>query len=148
MRKIVILGAGFGGLTSASELNPSVSEDKLSVALIDSNSHFSMGFNMQWVLAGRRSAEEGQRPYSNIKARNVRFIHDEIIKIDTEGKRIHTKSHRIEYDQLIIALGAELAPELVPGLSNAGYNLCNLASILQMKTAIQGMREGTLLIMI
>ncbi len=145
-KRIVILGGGFGGLTLAAALEPLAKSGKADVVLIERSPEFRMGLSMQWVLAGRRKAEEGLRAYSSLRSKRVPFIREEAVSIQTGEQAVHTKSRRIEYDYLVIALGAELAPELVPGLSAAAYNLYDFDSVLQFKSALGGLRSGTVLI--
>lgn len=144
--KIVILGAGFAGLTLATELDTLAASGKAEVTVIEKNQHFSMGFSMQWALAGRRKPEEGQRQYSGLRAKNVRFINGEAAKIDTSAKIVYTASDSIEFDYLVIALGAELAPELIQGLQEAAYNLCDPDSVTKLKNAIEKAGGGTIVV--
>ncbi len=146
MERIVILGAGFGGLAVAEELDSLMGTGKADVTLVEREPVFSMGFSMQWVLAGRRRPEEGERAYSSLATRNVRFLLDEVCAIDTSDRIVHTRSRRLPYDRLVLALGAELAPELVPGLAEGAYNLCDLDSVNQLKAALQVVDHGTVLI--
>lgn len=148
MKRIVILGAGFGGLAAAAELEHLAARKKAEVTLIDSNTHFSMGFAMQWAMVGRRKPEEGRKAYSELKAKSVRFVNDEITSINLQSRKVLTKRHSIGYDYLIIALGAELAPETIPGLAGAGYNLCSMQSVMVMKSALESISKGTVAIMV
>ena len=146
MERIVILGAGFGGLAVAEGLDPLMGTGKVDVTLVDRSPSFNMGFSMQWVLVGRRRPEEGERRYTSLTTRNVKFVLDEVTAIDTPEKIVHLKSRRLPYDRLVIALGAELAPELVPGLAEGAYNLCSLPSVLQLKEAVERVEEGSVLV--
>ena len=145
---IVILGAGFGGLTLASELDHLAEEGKAQVTLVDKNLSFSMGFSMQWAMVDRRNPEDGERYYSALKPRYVKFIQDEIIAIETEKYTLHTKSFHLDYDYLVIALGAELSMEPIPGLAENAYNLCELQSVMKLKDALKTVTDGTIVIMI
>jgi sulfide:quinone oxidoreductase len=145
-KHVVVLGAGFGGLTVATELDSMAGAGKIDVALVDRNTHFSMGFSMQWAMVGRRRPEDGQRPYTSFKARHAKFVHDEIVAIDTTSRTVRTRSRRLDYDYLVIALGAELAPELIPGLAEGAYNLCDLGSVMQLRAAVEGIDRGTLVV--
>lgn len=146
VRRIVILGAGFGGLTLAAELDPLASAGKAEITLIERNPTFSMGFSMQWVLVGRRRPEDGQRHYTSFQARYIKLIQEEAIEINTTGKTVSTKSRKILYDDLVIATGAELAPSLVPGLAEGAYNLCDMESVVKMKSALETIQKGTIIV--
>jgi sulfide:quinone oxidoreductase len=145
---IIILGAGFGGLTLASELDHLAEKGKAQVTLVDKNSSFSMGFSMQWAMMDRRNPEDGERSYSNLKPRNIKFIKEEIVAIETEKHTLHTKSIYLNYDYLVIALGAELSMETIPGLSENAYNLCEFNSVMILKEALKSVNEGTIVIMV
>ena len=147
-KKIVILGGGFGGLTLAAELESLARLGKAELTLVERNMEFRMGFSMQWVLAGRRNPDEGRRPYAASRSKLVQFLHDEAAALNTAEQTVHTKTGRLKYDHLLISLGAELAPELVPGLSEAAFNLCDFDSVLQLKRALQTFSSGTVLIAI
>jgi sulfide:quinone oxidoreductase len=148
MRSVVILGAGFGGLTLAAELDPLAKAGKARVTLVDKSPHFSMGFSLQWAMAGRRSPEEGQRAYAARLMQHVKFVHDEILLIDTTRRMVKTRSLTLAYDDLIVALGAELVPEIIPGLAEGGYSLCDLRSVLQLKAALESIEKGTVMVAI
>ena len=148
MTRIVILGAGFAGLTLATELDSLAAQGKADVTLVDRAPQFSMGLNLQWVFAGRRSPQEGERMYASLRPRHVRFLHDEAVAIDTAKGVVRTRSTSLPYDRLVLALGAELAPDPVPGLADGAYDLFDLDSVLQFRDAVQRVDGGTLLIAI
>lgn len=148
MKRVVILGAGFGGLTAAAALDPLARVGKADVTLIDKNAYFSMGFSMQWVMAGRRKRQEGQRPYTALTMRHVKFFQEEIVALDTQRRAVQTQAHHLAYDHLVIALGAELAPETVPGLAEGAYNLCDFESVTRLKAALESLSRGTVVVAI
>jgi sulfide:quinone oxidoreductase len=148
MGHVVILGAGFGGLAIASELDSLAEVGKARVTLVDKSPHFSMGFSLQWTLAGRRNPEEGQRAYAARRMQHVKFVHDEIFLIDTARRTVQTRSQNLAYDHLVVALGAALVPEIIPGLAEGAYNLCELRSVLQLKAALESIEKGTVVIAI
>ena len=148
MERIVILGGGFAGLTLATELDPLAESGRAEITLVERKTTFQVGFSMQWVLAGRRSRDAGERPYTAMRARHVHFVHDEVVALDTSGRVVQTKAARLPYDHLLVALGAELAPELVPGLPEASYNLCDMASVEQLKAAVERVERGTVAVLV
>jgi len=145
---IVILGAGFGGLTLASELDELAAKDKALVTLVDKNARFSMGFSMQWVMMDRRKPEDGERSYANLKLSHVKFVQEEITKINTQNRTVQTGSTTLNYDYLVIALGAELTMEPIHGLSDFAINLCELRSVMKLKEILKSFSSGNLVIMV
>lgn len=145
---ILILGAGFGGLTLATGLDGLAAQKKINVTLIDKNPSFQMGFSMQWVMMGRRKLADGQRPYQTLAAKRVSFIQDEITRIDVGKNRVETKNHQFNYDYLVIALGASYNSDPIPGLADSAYNLCDAESVLQLKTELERLEKGTVMIAI
>ncbi len=148
MERVVILGGGFAGLTLAIELDSLAESGRAEVTLVERMPTFQMGLAMEWVLAGRRGRDEGERPYSALRARHVRFVQEEVMAIDTSAQVVHTKAARLPYDHLVVALGAELAPELVPGLAEASYNLCDMTSVEKLTAALGRVDRGTVAILV
>lgn len=147
-KRVIILGAGFAGLTLATELDPLAESGNLQITLVDRNPSFRMGFSMQWVLAGRRRPEDGERFYSKRKAGHIAFLQEEVRGIDISQKIVKTNSRNLEYDSLLLALGAELVPDLIPGLSESAFNLCELSSVLKLKDTLKKTKKGVILITI
>jgi NADH dehydrogenase FAD-containing subunit len=72
MANVVVLGAGFGGLTVAHRL--AAVSGRHQVTIVDRRSHFMMGLAKLWVLVGRREPVKGQRPLARLQAGAVRFV--------------------------------------------------------------------------
>ncbi len=148
MQRVVVLGGGFAGLTIVNELDALAADHKAEVTLVDRNDRYVMGLALQGILAGRRKIGEGERSYAALRPRHVHFVHDEVTSVDTGAKAVHTRSHSLAYDHLVIAMGAEYEPERVPGLADASYNLCDRAAVLQLKGAVDCIDQGTVVVMI
>ncbi len=141
-KRILILGAGFGGLTAANILRKNLSPDNR-VIVVDKKNWFMMGLVKLWVLEGTRKLEESQTPLDRLNAKGIEYLNDEIIKIDTGAKSVQVKDHGwIEYDYLIVALGAELAPEKVPGFVGTGYNLYDPRQVPKLREALLSLKGG------
>jgi NADH dehydrogenase FAD-containing subunit len=71
-----------------------------------------MGLVNLWILGGNRTLENSQVAPNNLENRGIRFLNDKIVGIDLSQSRVTTKTNgKLEYDYLIVALGAEIAPE-------------------------------------
>ncbi|MGI0035217.1 MAG: NAD(P)/FAD-dependent oxidoreductase, partial [Nitrososphaera sp.] len=74
---------------------------------------------------------------------------DEVTKVDSGSSRIHAKDHGwIEYDYLIVALGAELAPEKIPGFVGRGYNLYDPQQVPKLRDRLLSINRGRVAIAI
>ncbi len=149
-KRIVILGAGFGGLASANMLRKNLSLNH-QITVIDKKDYFFMGFVNLWILNGDRRFEASKISLNNLKNKGVSFIHDEIIEINPIKRYIKTSSRNYEqeYDYLIIALGAEYALEQVEGfVKNRGYNLYDVHQIPDIRKEILELEQGRIVICI
>jgi sulfide:quinone oxidoreductase len=145
MANVVVLGAGFGGLTVAHRL--AAVSGRHQVTIVDRRSHFMMGLAKLWVLVGRREPAKGQRPLARLQAGAVRFVQAEVEAIDLEHREVRTGAGRLAYDFLIVALGAEVAPEAVPGLSPEA-NLYDAARVPRLRDSLAGVSGGSVVVMV
>lgn len=146
-KTIIILGGGTGGLVAANLLKKKAGE-LVNVILIDKKENYIYEPSFLWVLFGKREAEKIQRPLKTLRRKGIEFLNDEIIKIDTLNKKVKTRNNEFQYDYLIIALGAELAPEKIPGLSESGFNLYELEGIRKLRQALKIFEGGKVAILI
>lgn len=117
---VVILGAGFGGLELSSRLSAELA-DKVRVTLIDQSDSFIFGFSKLDVMFGRRTMDEVRIPYRDITRPGVIFRQETVLSIDPARKRVVTNVGGYDADVLVVALGADLAPEATPGLDECGH---------------------------
>jgi sulfide:quinone oxidoreductase len=124
--RIVILGAGFGGLELASTLSEALG-DAADVTLIDKATGFVFGFSKLDVMFGRTSAAEVVHPYAGMTKPGVRLVQATVRSIDPVAKRVGTDAGDFEADLLVIALGAEVDPSATPGLVEGGHEFYSVA---------------------
>ena len=83
-KRVVILGAGFGGL----ELSTTLSEelgDGVEVALIDKSDSFVFGFSKLDVMFGTSTIDEVRLPYSDLAKPGVTFLQETVTAIDPDS---------------------------------------------------------------
>src|SRR5690348_9536914 len=117
-RRILVLGAGFGGL----ELSTMLSEafgDAIEVTLIDKNDSFYFGFSKLDVMFGHAQASGVRLPYKKIAKPGVRLLQETITSIDPVAKRVTTNRGVHEADFLVVALGADYNFAATPGMAEA-----------------------------
>ena len=104
--RVLVLGAGFGGLELTTMLSEQFGDD-IEITLIDKAGSFVFGFSKLDVMFGRTDAEHVSHRYADIVKPGVKFVQAEITEIDPEAKRVETTAGSFEGDFLVIALGAD-----------------------------------------
>ncbi|MBT8242341.1 MAG: NAD(P)/FAD-dependent oxidoreductase [Nitrosopumilus sp.] len=145
---VVILGGGFGGLSAANEIRKSLSTSEVKITLIDKKDWFMVGFAKLWIINGTRTFENSVGSLNELQKKEINFIKDEIISINSEKKYVETKSESISFDFLIISMGAVLAPQKIPGLEENGFNLYDHNQLSQIHEKLDNMTSGKIAISI
>jgi len=145
---VVILGGGFGGLSSANELRNSLSSSQVKITIIDKKDWFMVGFAKLWIINGTRTFENSIGSLNKLPKKEINFIKDEILSIDLQNKNVKTTSQNISYDFLIISMGAILAPQKIPGLQENGFNLYDHDQLSEIHNKLESMKSGKLAISI
>jgi sulfide:quinone oxidoreductase len=139
--RIVILGAGFGGLELASILSEALGEE-VEVTLIDKNDAFVFGYSKLDVMFGRATLEAVRLPYGNIAKAGVRFVRQAVTAIDPQGLRVTTDSEVHEADFLVVALGADYDLEATPGLAAGGNEFYSVAGAARLGELLPTFTQG------
>jgi len=145
MKRVLILGGGFGGIATARRLKQKLA-DEVEVVLVDKRDHFMVGFRKSWALVGESSLEEGQRPLDGLTSFGVRVMRDPVTKIDPKALAAYMGDQRIDADVLVVALGAELIPNAIPGFQEHAFNVYNPLGIPRAAQALNEFQGGRLVI--
>jgi sulfide:quinone oxidoreductase len=143
----VILGAGFGGLTVATELRDALGADH-EVVLLDRRDDFVLGLRKLWAVAGIGTLEEGRRSRATLTARGIPFLRRTIASLDPSSRRVVTDVETFDAGHLVVALGAETRPDLVPGFRDNAHNLYDVDAIPALTAALDSFEGGRIAIVI
>jgi sulfide:quinone oxidoreductase len=113
--RVLVLGAGFGGLELTSMLSETIGDD-LDLTLIDQSDSFFFGFSKLDVMFGRKSSDAVKISYNSIVKPGVQFRKETITAIDPVKKIVTTQNNVYEADVLVVALGANYDISATPGL--------------------------------
>ena len=155
-KRILILGAGFGGLTAANLLRKNLSSSSAQVehqiSITDQKDYFMMGLVNLWILSGIRTLEDSKIALNRLENRGIRFLNDKVTGIDVASKTVtigRSSTLKLEYDYLLIALGTEYAIEEVKGfLENGGFNLYDAEQVPKLREKILSLKRGRIAICI
>jgi sulfide:quinone oxidoreductase len=139
--RVLVLGAGFGGLEIATILSESLI-DEADVTLIDKGDCFVFGYSKLDVMFGRAMPEAVRLPYREFVKPGVRFVQETITAIDPEVRRVTTNVGTYDADVLVVALGADYDMDATPGLAESGDEFYSFAGAVRMRDAIQGFSKG------
>ncbi|MUM19331.1 NAD(P)/FAD-dependent oxidoreductase [Mycobacterium sp. CBMA271] len=121
MKKIVILGAGIGGLSVINELRQSHAPlEDLDITIVDEDFAHFLGFTLPWVMRGWRDAESVPIRPSAQTLSGITTVTGSVVGIDTSARTVSlSDSSTLDFDALVIATGARNALDKIPGLSEA-----------------------------
>jgi sulfide:quinone oxidoreductase len=139
--RVVVLGAGFGGLELSTLLSEALGE-QLDLTLIDNNGSFFFGFSKLDVMFGRKTPDAVRLSYSNIAKPGVRFRQETITAIDPEARRVTTNNGTYDADILVIALGADYDQEATPGLTEGGNEFYSFAGAERLREVLPTFSKG------
>ncbi|MBC8503530.1 MAG: NAD(P)/FAD-dependent oxidoreductase [Chloroflexi bacterium] len=143
--RVVVLGAGFGGL----ELSSILSEergDELELILIDKNDTFFFGYSKLDVMFGRKTADSVLLSYRDFVKPGVTFRQETVTSIDPEARRVITDGGIYEADVLVIALGADYDFSATPGLIEGENEFYSFAGAERLGELLSTFTNGHVLI--
>ncbi len=143
--RVVVLGAGFGGLELCSTLSEAFGE-QLEVTLIDKSDGFTFGFSKLDVMFGRATPDSVRLPYSDLAMPGVRVLRETVTAIDPEVRRVSTDAGVHDADVLVIALGADYDMDATPGLAEGGNEFYSVAGAERLAGIIPTFSRGHALI--
>ncbi|HAV76312.1 MAG TPA: hypothetical protein DCX53_03060 [Anaerolineae bacterium] len=145
MNRVLILGGGFGGIAAAHRLKQKLGNE-VEVILVDRDPYFMVGFRKSWALTGESTLEAGQKPIERLSRHGVDVMRGMIESMDPREKSAVIDGKEIKADALIVALGAELNPSVVPGFAEHAYNVYGPKDIPHAEKALSEFKGGRLVI--
>ncbi len=140
--RVVVLGAGFGGLELATVLSEALG-DGVDVTLIDKSDSFVFGYSKLDVMFGRTTLDAVSLPYRELAKPGVRFLQETVTSIDADARRVTTDGGVYDADYLVVALGADYDLDATPGLAdgdNEFYSVAGAARLAELLPTFSGGR--------
>jgi len=143
--RVLVLGAGFGGLELTSILSEEMG-DRLDLTLIDRNDSFYFGFSKFDVMFGHKTADAVKLAYKRIVKPGVKFCCETITNIDPGAKRVTTDKATYEADILVIALGADYDLAATPGLAEGGNEFYSFKGAERLRDVLPTFSKGKVIV--
>jgi sulfide:quinone oxidoreductase len=144
---VVILGGGVGGLVAANELAERLPSPHR-IVLVERSAVHAFAPSFLWVMTGERRASQVTRDLRTLARPRVEFVRAEVRSIDVSARRVETDGQAIAYDHLVVALGAELAPEAIPGLAEGAHNFYTLDGAARLHEALDAFAGGSVAVVV
>ena len=143
--RILVLGAGFGGLELTTTLSDEFGADA-DIVLIDKADGFVFGFSKLDVMFGRTTADAVVHPYRDLVKPGVQFVQTTVRSIDPSARRVETDAGPFDADILVVALGADLDPAATPGLVEGGHEFYTVEGAFALREVLANFPGGRVIV--
>lgn len=146
-KTVLILGGGVGGLVAARRLRSRLPREHR-VILVERTGRHVFWPSLLWVMTGDRSPRAVSRDLTSLVRRGIDVRRGEVTAIDPARRTARVDGEEVAADYLVVALGADLAPETVPGLVEGAEHFFSLEGAERMRGALQGFRGGRVAVVV
>jgi sulfide:quinone oxidoreductase len=143
--RVVVLGAGFGGLELTTILSETFGEE-IDVVLIDKADSFVFGFSKLDVMFGHKRPAEVRHPYRDVVKPGVRFVQSTVRSIDPLARRVVSDAGTFDADTLVVALGADYDVAATPGLAEGGNEFYSVSGAEAVRDVLPRFERGPVLV--
>jgi len=144
MTRVLILGAGFGGIATAVALRRLASD--VEVVLVDRRADFAMGLRKTWEVVGEAPLADGTRSLSALARLGITVRQGTVERLDPTALRATIDGEDVAADVIVVALGAEHALGAIPGLAEHGIDVWARADATRARSALERFTGGRLVI--
>ncbi|MDQ1493835.1 MAG: sulfide:quinone oxidoreductase, partial [Actinomycetota bacterium] len=143
--RVVVLGAGFGGLELTTRLSDEFG-DAADIVLIDQSDGFIFGFSKLDVMFGRTPPDAVHHAYRDFVKPGVQFVQAAVTAIDPSTKHVKTDAGSFDADILVVALGADLHPGATPGLLEGGNEFYTVEGAFALRDVLANFSGGRVIV--
>lgn len=144
--RVVIVGGGVGGLVCAQRLAKRGAD--VEITLVDSRLRHDFAPSFLWVITGARRPERVSRPLAPLARSGVELREAEAIGVDLDAGALATTAGKVGFDELVLAPGARLVPETVPGLAEAAHGFYVREDAERLRDALADFAGGRVLVVV
>ncbi len=144
---IVVLGGGIGGQVAATRLKERLG-DHARVVIVERAASYTFSPSLLWLMVGKRQPGSFTKDYTRLLRRDIEVVQATVTGIDVDVSTVRTDGATLQYDHLVIALGAEHDPSLLPGATEHTHHPYDLASAERLRDALEAFEGGSVVVSI
>ena len=145
-KTILVLGGGVGGLVAARALRKRLPRPHR-IVLVDRERDYVYTPSLLWLMVGLREPDGITRPRTRLRRKGIDLRIGEVERIDPEARRVTVDGLAIAASYLVVSLGAEMSPETIPGLVEAGHNFYTRAGAETFRDALRAFQTGRIAVL-
>lgn len=154
MKTLLILGAGTGGTMVANRMARILNPAQWRIIVVDKDEAHIYQPGLIFIPFGLHSPADVVKPKQHFLPNSVELIFSDITRIDPVNQTVFLGQalRTLRYDQLVIATGAEIAPERTPGLPDGGgwgetiFDFYTLEGASKLSGALDAFKGGRLVL--
>jgi sulfide:quinone oxidoreductase len=144
-KQIVVLGGGSGGVVAATNLGRKIG-DRHDINLIDKRPDHIFTPAFLFVMIGERHPRDISRSLKQLEKRKIKFVQSEVLGINPDRQQVELQNQKIDYDYLIVSLGMQVRPDLIPGFAEASINPWELDGAVRLRDALASFNGGRIIV--
>ncbi|MCF6409050.1 NAD(P)/FAD-dependent oxidoreductase [Pseudalkalibacillus salsuginis] len=136
--KIVILGAGYGGIMTATRLTKELGMNEAEITLVNKHNYHYQTTWLHEPAAGTLHHDRTRMPIKDvIDSNRINFVQDTVISIDDNTKTVKLENGELSYDYLVIGLGFESETFGIPGVKDHAFNIRSVDTVRKIREHIE-----------
>lgn len=144
---VVVLGGGIGGQVVATRLKDRLG-GRARVVIVERAPSYTFSPSLLWLMVGKRRPEAITRDFTKLLRRDIEVVQATVTRLDVDQSTVQTDGDPIAYDYLVIALGAEHDPALLPGAAEYAHHPYDLPAATRLRDALAEFGGGRVVVAI
>jgi sulfide:quinone oxidoreductase len=146
-KTVLVLGGGVGGIVTANALREHLASEHR-IVVVDKRAEHIFSPSLLWLMVGWRQSEQLVKDLRRMLLPDIEVLQAEVQAIDPNRSRVQASGEDLAYDYLVLALGADLAPEAMPGYVDIAHNFYDLDGAARLWPALQQLNGGRVVVVV
>jgi sulfide:quinone oxidoreductase len=146
-KRILILGGGVGGIVTANALRRQLGTEHR-ITVVDKQDVHVFSPSLLWVMVGSRQPAQVTKDLRRMLRPGVELLAATVHEIDPDRQRVRVSNGELAYDYLVVALGADLAPQAMSGFSEAARTPFDLEGAAGIWSALGSFNRGRVAVLV